>query len=242
MTNRISPSLVAVATAAPLAFVGLLAVPAGAGDETAHRVRPLVRAADATGGTTADAEDPALTAALLAIEEAELRERMVTALAIAEGVRLKGRTVLVALSELRRVRRVLSELSPTDPRRRRLETRIDALEAKRRAVGEEVDREFRGYLDIVGEISTDLWPRLDRVGGVLEKTLTDRRLENLTELLPLMRGHVEELNREGSLSTDAAERWRREVDDTFETRRDIVEGRRTAPKAPSRDPDEDRDI
>ncbi|MEM1342973.1 MAG: hypothetical protein AAGI34_00170 [Pseudomonadota bacterium] len=173
---------------------------------------------------SAQADDPAeyssdLDAALLAIEEAELRERMITALAVAEGLRLRGRTVLVALTELTRVRRALADLSPTDPRRSALEARLTSLEQRQDEVSAVVEDEFRSYVGIVSDISTDLWPRLRRVGADLEADLLARNLERLNDLLPLLQTHVEEMNRSENLAPDALERWRTEIDDTYDLRR-----------------------
>ncbi|MGF1554553.1 MAG: hypothetical protein ACFBWO_18925 [Paracoccaceae bacterium] len=199
---------------------------------------PYTGPAQSTDEAPAPGDEAA--AARLAVEEAELRERMITALAVAEGVRLKGRTVLVALTELRRVRRTLSELSPTDPERRALERRLDRLEGRRRAVTEELDREFATYLEIVAEISTDLYPRLNRVGEALGEALLSRRLENLSDLLPITRAHIVELNREGDLSAAALQAWREEIDDTYAKRREILEGGRDRPAVRERDrPDRD---
>ena len=182
-------------------------------------------------------------AALLALEEAELRERMVTALAIAEGLRLRGRTVLVAMTEIDRVRAALREFSPADPERAPLEARLNVLETRRIEVGRIVDEEFEAYLAIVAELASDLWPRLRRVGGDLEADLRDRRLSRLGELMPLLRAHVEEMNRAGALDADAAMRWRREVDDSYAFREERLR-RRAAPEAPiapppASKPDED---
>ncbi|MGF1658879.1 MAG: hypothetical protein ACFCUS_05580 [Rubrimonas sp.] len=182
-------------------------------------------------------------AALLALEEAELRERMVTALAIAEGLRLRGRTVLVAMTEIDRVRAALREFSPTDPERAPLEARLNVLETRRIEVGRIVDEEFEAYLAIVAELASDLWPRLRRVGGDLEADLRDRRLSRLGELMPILRAHVEEMNRDGALDAEAAMRWRREVDDSYAFREERLR-RRAAPEAPiappsASKPDED---
>lgn len=170
-------------------------------------------------------------AALLAVEEAELRERMVTALAIAEGLRLRGRTVLVAMSEIDRVRAALKEMSPVAPERGALEARLDVLETRRIDVSRAVDEEFEAYLAVVGELASDLWPRLRRVGGELEADLRERRLSRLGDLMPLLRAHVEEMNKAGRLDADAAGRWRREVDDSFALREERLR-RRNDPEPP----------
>lgn len=170
-------------------------------------------------------------AALLALEEAELRERMVTALAVAEGLRLRGRTVLVAMTEIDRVRAALREFSPADPERAPLEARLNVLETRRIEVGKVVDEEFEVYLAVVAELSSDLWPRLRRVGGDLETDLRERRLSRLGEMMPLLRAHVEEMNRTGALDAETALRWRREVDDSYAFREERLR-RRAAPEAP----------
>ncbi|MEO0819729.1 MAG: hypothetical protein AAF074_04790 [Pseudomonadota bacterium] len=184
-----------------------------------------------------------LGAALLAVEEAELRERMITALAIAEGVRLRGRTVLVAMSELARVRRAIAGLSAADPNRPKLQARIDALENRRIAVSAIVDQEFDTYVEVVGEIAVELWPRLRRVSNALAEDLETRRLGKLGEMLPLLRAHVEEMNRAGGITSEALLRWRSDVDDTFDRRRDRLRDRKSPETAiPETVEKGDRDI
>lgn len=203
----------------------------------------LLLALPALAEEPAPPQDPELTAALLAIEEAELRERMITALAIAEGVRLRGRTILVAISELDRVQRALTQLSPTDPARAALEARVARLEGRRAEISGVVDREFDSYVAVVTEIAGELWPRLRRVGRQLEEDLEGRRLDRLGALLPLLRAHVGELNRTGGLPAEALGRWRTEIDDSYALRKRRLDERlapepEIAPKAG----DTERDI
>ena len=179
-------------------------------------------------------------AALLALEEAELRERMVTGLAIAEGLRLRGRTVLVAITEIDRVHAALTDLDPTDPERTRLARRLETLEHRRVEVSAGLDLEFRAYIEVVSEISSGLWPRLRRVGGELEDELRSRNLSRLGELMPLLRAHVEEFNRDGALSAEASQRWRREIDDSFALREERLR-RRLDPERPVVDGDAETD-
>lgn len=176
-------------------------------------------------GNKSATSDTDLSAAMLAVEEAELRERMITALAVAEGLRLRGRTILIAMSEIERVRRTLRDVSPLDAERSRLGARLEVLEERRRKVSALVDQEFKAYLEIVGEIADDLWPRLRRVGGDLDADLESRRLDQLRELLPMLRAHAEQLNRQGSLSQTDAQEWRQAIDDTYELREDKLRQR-----------------
>ena len=202
----------------------LLALPAGA------QPPEPVPAPQANGNGNGKAAGDAL----LALEEAELRERMVTALAIAESVRMRGRTILVAMSEIARVRRSIEKLNPYSERRRELEDRLALQERRRAELEDEVERMFDEYLRLVATVATDLWPRLRRVSGRLGEDLARRQLGQLSELYPVMRGHVEEYNRTGAenVTQGMTERWRREIDDTWERRLDRLE-EAPAPAAPA---------
>ena len=156
--------------------------------------------------------------ARLAVEEAELRERMMTALVIAESVRLRGRTILVAMSEISRVRRSVSRLSPDSERRAEFESRLARLEARRKELDAEVDREFLSYLEIISELAGDLWARLDRVGDDVATGLEERRLSRLRELYPLVHRHIEEFHKAETVTRGMTRRWRAEIDDTYDLR------------------------
>lgn len=184
-----------------------------------------------------------LNAALLALEEAELRERMITALALAENLRLRGRTVLVAINEINRVRRAIRDLGPFDPDRARLEKRVEQLDRRRKQVTDLVDAEFEKYLALVAELGGDLWPRLTRVGSQLHQDLEDRGLERLSGLFPILREHVEQFNRSGSASAQQIIEWRRMVDDTYRMRQKKLRDGFEPERVPSRkDLKKDEDI
>jgi len=194
----------------------------------ALRMGLLLLAVLAAAPAAPRAEEPPLTgdAARLAIEEAELRERMITALAIAESVRLRGRTILVAMTEIARVRRSVDKLAPDSDRRAGFEARLDRLEARRRALDAEVDREFLSYLEIVSELAGDLWPRLERVGSQVAAGLAERRLSRLADLYPVVAGHIAEFHRAETVTRGMTGRWRAEIDDSYYLR---LEKRQSAP-------------
>jgi hypothetical protein len=169
--------------------------------------------------------------ALRAVEEAELRERIVTALAIAESVRLRGRTILVAMSEIGRVRRRVERLDPTSERRAEFEERLARLEERRAEMDAELDDEFLVYLEIVSELAGGAWSRIDRVGGQVLESLEERRIERLQQLYPIVRGHIEEFHRAGAVTRAVTGRWRREIDDTYDLRRERL--RAAPPPEPS---------
>lgn len=168
--------------------------------------------------------------ALLALEEAELRERLMTALAVAESVRLRGRTILVAMSEIGRVRRRVEKIDPTSERRAEFEQRLQRLEQRRIELDGEVDAEFQSYIVLVSELSDGLWSRIDRVGQGLLLSLDERRLSRLAQLYPVVMAHVEEFNRAQSVTRGVTQRWRREIDDTFEMRQERL---RSLPPEPA---------
>ncbi|GMG85338.1 hypothetical protein LNKW23_45580 [Paralimibaculum aggregatum] len=175
--------------------------------------------------------------AMLAVEEAELRERLMTALAVAESVRLRGRTILVAMSEIGRVRRRVDKIDPTSERRAEFEARLKKLELRRIELDGEVDTEFQSYIVLIAEISEELWSRIDRVGDGLARDLAERRLSRLAQLYPVVKRHIEEFNKARSVTQAVTERWRREVDDTYEMRQERL--RAAPPPEPSlADPDE----
>ena len=72
---------------------------------------------------TQDGLDWAMEAVGLA-GEAELRERMMTALMIAQSVRLRGRTILVAMSQISHIRRIIDQLDPLSKNRPSYEERL----------------------------------------------------------------------------------------------------------------------
>ena len=185
------------------------------------------------GALPARAEEEPLTgeAARLAIEEAELRERMITALAIGESVRLRGRTILVAILEIQRVARSVAKLSPGSESRRDYEQRLAALRERLRALDAEVDREWLSYLEIVSELAGDLWPRLERVGTEVAAGLAERRLSRLADLYPVVAGHIEEFHRAETVTQGMTTRWRAEIDDSYYLRLEKREG--LAPPEPS---------
>jgi len=210
------------------------AVAPDATEDSAPATTPEAKAADeppdgdpAPGAETAlEDKDPAEMSpdeARLAVEEAELRERMITALAIAESVRLRGRTILVAMTEISRVRRSVQKLPPLSDERAAFEARLRRLEQRRIALDREVTEEFESYLAIVSELASDLWPRLNRVGDQVAEGLKERRLARLLKLYPLLHSHIEEYNRLGSVTRGITERWRAEIDDTYLLRREKLD-------------------
>lgn len=178
------------------------------------------------------AQAPAtLEEARLAVEEADLRARIVTALAVAESIRLRGRTVLVAMSEIGRVRRRVEQLDVQSENRAEFENRLTKLESRRAELDAELDAEFESYLELVSELASALWSRIDRVGGAVEQDLASRRIERLRELAPVVHGHIEEFNRLKSVTRAVTERWRREIDDTYDMRQERL--RAAPPPEPS---------
>ncbi|MGF1445032.1 MAG: hypothetical protein ACFBRM_02395 [Pikeienuella sp.] len=169
--------------------------------------------------------------ALLAVEEAELRERIMTTLAVAESVRLRGRTILVAMSEIGRVRRRLEKIDPTSPNRAAFEERLRKVEQRRVELDREVDEEFLSYLELVSEIAGEVWTRVDRVGDELSAGLAERRLAQLVKLYPVVRSHIQEFNQAETVTRAITDRWRREVDDTYEMRQQRL--RAAPPPEPS---------
>ncbi len=189
-------------------------------------------------------QSQALTAdqAILALEEAELRERLVTALAVAESIRLRGRTILVAMSEIGRVRRRVQRIDPASERRAEFEARLRRLEERRIELDAEVDEEFRTYLVLVSEIAGSLWTRVDRVGQGLSESLAERRLSRLHELYPVVRSHVQEFASAETVTRAATDRWRREIDDTYDMRQErLSRARRAEPDVTNQD-DSEEDI
>lgn len=167
--------------------------------------------------------------ARLAVEEAEVRDRIVTALAIAQGLRLRGRTIMIAIQEIERAKRSLRDISPTDPDREKLEARLALLIERRKRVDQELDAEFDAYLELIGELSSTLWPRLRRVGENLVSELEERDLGRLANLLPIVRAHAEYLNRQGSLGLETMEQWRNEIDDSRQMRENRMKRERRNP-------------
>ncbi len=178
-----------------------------------------------------EARAQGLQQALLAVEEAELREKMMTALAVAESVRLRGRTILVAMSEIARVRRRLEKIDPTSKNRATFEERLRRVELRRAELDREVDEEFLVYLELVSEIAGEIWSRIDRVGDGLSQNLADRRLAQLGKLYPVVKAHIEEFNKADTVTSAVTDRWRREIDDTYEMRQERL--RAAPPPEPS---------
>ncbi|MGF1500891.1 MAG: hypothetical protein ACFBSD_03665 [Paracoccaceae bacterium] len=196
---------------------------------TVLTVTPLWAAAQAPAASRpAPGVEAAPGDARLAVEEAELRERLITALAIAESVRLRGRTILVAFSEYGRVRERIDRLGPTSERRVEYEARLAKLERRLVALDLEVDEEFNAYLEIVSELAGNLWSRLDRVGDAVAEDLKARRLARLHQIYPLVKAHIEEFHRAERVTRGMIDRWRAELDDTYRKRLEL----RSAPPPP----------
>lgn len=172
--------------------------------------------------------------ALLAVEEAELRERMMTALMIAQSVRLRGRTILVAMSQISHIRRIIDQLDPLSKNRPSYEERLRRLEVRRAELEDEVGREWEAYLEIVSTLAGDLWPRISRAGDQIADGLEERRLPLLAKLYPVMKTHLEEFNKSETVTRGMTERWRSEVDDTYLLRLEKLQG-----GAPASEPDLD---
>lgn len=209
MRRRLTATLVALAVSAP----SLAADPA-----------PSVP-------TTGQGAEWAVSAEALAAEEARLRERIVLALAVAESVRLRGRTILVAMSEIERVRARIATLAPDSGRRAEFDQRLAALEARRVELDREVDEEFLSYVTLVSDLAAVLFTRVNRVGDSVHAELEGLAMRRLTDLYPLLSEHIEEFNRDGGVGREATDRWRREIDDTYEMRRARAGG--TVPSEPA---------
>jgi hypothetical protein len=179
-------------------FVGLAAVLAF----------PVAAGADDTA--TKQPQD----AASLAFEEAELRERLMTALAVADGVRTQGRTLYVAMAETERLLQVLTRLDPADPGHREYTARLGELVRRQEAMAEGLDQDFAVYVGIVEDLARTIRPRLQRIGEALATRLADLGLTRLQTLQPLLQQHVEELNRSRVLTATIRERWLAEIDDS----------------------------
>lgn len=171
------------------------------------------------GASPASETEQQLSRALLAMEEAELRERMLALLILSDSIRLRGRALLVAIGELHRVRRSLAAMDSTDPSKLRLENRLLKLETRRREVETTLDQEFQNYVTGVSELGNDLWPRLRRVGEQFPDLLRRRNLTRLERYLPVLQRHIEEFNRSSAVNASALIEWRRTLDDTFIERR-----------------------
>jgi hypothetical protein len=163
---------------------------------------------------TAEDDKEPRDAASLAFEEAELRERLMTALAVADGVRTQGRTLYVAMAETERLVQVLTRLDPADPAQRDYAERLGELIRRQEAMAAALDRDFATYVGIVEDLARTIRPRLKRIGETLATKLADLGLTRLQALQPLLQQHVEELNRSRVLTASIRERWLAEIDDS----------------------------
>ena len=163
---------------------------------------------------------PSEPPAALALDEAEVRERMMTAVAIANGIRTQGRALFLARHQTRTVEGHLRALPPVDSRRADYEKRLAALVARQQELDATIDRDFDAYLRILEEILKRPRVRVRRIGEQLAKDLGARQLDALATLLTLLRSHLEEGAQGGILGAEKPRKWLEAIDETRAQRRE----------------------